>query len=394
MFASISAGKLIIRGTLALTLLGVVAPGTPSASAAATPDAIAQTQAAWSYVSEYTGSPVIDTGRVTDSSGDGVAGATVILFPVLRDPAKGTAVTPLARAITDSNGDYAVRLPQTNYSLLTASWAKGSMNLHVMAFYPGGSGSWFSSIPIAPHTTATPASAATPASIRLSSAGLHQAAGAVPAGGVPGNCSAYSSATTITQVPQIVGYKGSADTHLDGADFVFSTGYSTTVGVGVSAGGTFGSISADGTISHSSTEQVAYENMAGAGSNFLEAESIWNWQEYQCFEPDGHGGGYYVYDWYLTEDSLGGSAGTPGTSFVSAGDCYPSTNLTSVTEASSTQEDWTNGADLTSKEFNIDLSSQDGYTSSASLTYNFNYAHQDFPPYCGVHGYPGTNSAD
>ena len=62
-----------------------------------------------------------------------------------------------------------------------------------------------------------------------------------------------------------------------------------------------------------------------------------------------------------------------------------------VTEDRSTQKTWTAGASLKAFGYGIDLSSQDGYTTDASLTYNFRKG--DYPAYCGVGGYPGTAKA-
>jgi hypothetical protein len=131
-----------------------------SRTSAAAPSAVAAVAAAWSSVPEYSSSPVIDQGTVLDSAGRPVSGATVLLFPVLLGPPAGTVMTPLARAITDSSGHYAIHLPAARDSRLANSKSAGALNLHVMALYPGGQANWFTPIPagappVAPAATLT-----------------------------------------------------------------------------------------------------------------------------------------------------------------------------------------------------------------------------------------------
>ena len=131
-----------------------------SRASGATPSAVAAIAAQWSSVPEYSSSPVIDRGTVVNSGGRPVPGATVLLFPVLLGAPAGTALTPLARAMTDSSGHYAIHLPAARDSRLAKSRSGGALNLHLMAFYPGGQANWFSPIPagtprVAPAATLT-----------------------------------------------------------------------------------------------------------------------------------------------------------------------------------------------------------------------------------------------
>ena len=375
-------GALLIGAGVRAT--SAAATSAAGGSAPAAVDSVATIARAWAYVPEYLSAPVIESGVVVDHAGHPVPGATVVLFPVPRNPANGTIIAPLARGATDANGRYELHLPTALHSALADKWTRGALNLHIMVFYPNTVGGWF--VPIPPGQMVAAA-----AKIVLSREAETYSA-TVPANGGPGgNCSTDSKPTTIAPVKQIVGYKSSLDPKLVSAQFSYSTGYTVTTGVGFSAGGSKGGISASGSTTTSDTETVVYRPAPGAGSNYYEADSVWTWQKYQCFHPGGHGGGYWTFAWYLIEDAVGGSAGTPGAPAVKAGYCYSSKGLASVTEDRSTQKTWTAGASLKAFGYGIDLSSQDGYTADASLTYNFRKG--DYPAYCGVGGYPGTAKA-
>lgn len=384
-FRTKAVGAVAVSMVLVVVGLGGSASATATGSAAG--DSVTAIQQAWAYVPEYTAAPAIESGLVTDHAGHPVAGATVILFPLLRNPKKGTVVPPLARTVTGANGRYVLHLPTALDSSLANKWTRGALNLHIMVFYPNASGSWFVPIPAGQHATASAASITLRAVAETYVSDL-------PDDAPPnGSCDAASSPKSIGPVAQIVGYKSSLDPKLISAEFSYSTGYSVTTGGGLSYSGTYGSVSGDGTTTTSDTETIVYKPLPGAGSNYYEADSVWTWQKFQCFHPGGHGGGYWTNEWYLYENAVGGSRGTPGAPAVKAGYCYSSTDLESVTEDRSTEKTWAQGADLKALGVDVNLSSQDGYTTDASLTYNFNVKARDYPPYCGVGGYPGTQSA-
>lgn len=362
---------------------GVSANSAAAGTAPASGDSAAAIASAWAYVPEYLSAPVIESGVVVDHAGHPVPGAIVVLFPVPRNPANGTTIAPLARGATAANGRYELHLPATLDSALANKWTRGALNLHIMVFYPNTAGGWFVPIPAGQRVAAAAKIVLKPEADTYSAT--------VPANSPIGSCTTDSKPTTIAPVKQIVGYKSSLDPKLISAEFSYSTGYTVTTGVGFSANGSKGGISASGSTTTSDTETVTYRPIKGAGSNYYEADSVWTWQKYQCFHPGGHGGGYWSYAWYLLEDAVGGSAGTPGAPAVKAGYCFSSKGLASVTEDHSTEKTWTQGASLKAFGYGIDLSSQDGYTTEASLTYNFRAG--DYPAYCGVGGYPGTAKA-
>ena len=305
----------IVLGAL-LIGAGVGANTAAAGGAPAVGDSAAAIARAWAYVPEYLSAPVIESGVVVDRAGHPVPGATVVLFPVLRNPANGTIIAPLTRGATDANGRYELRLPTALDSTLANKWTRGALNLHIEVFYPNTVGGWFVPIPAGQLVAAAAKIVLKPEAETYSAT--------VPANGGPGgNCSTDSKPTTIAPVKQIVGYKSSLDPKLVSAQFSYSTGYTVTTGVGFSAGGSKGGISASGSTTTSDTETVTLSaDYRERGSNYYEADSVWTWQKYQCFHPGGHGGGYWTYAWYLIEDAVGGSAGTPGAPAVKAGYCY------------------------------------------------------------------------
>jgi hypothetical protein len=75
-------------------------------------------------------------------------------------------------------------------------------------------------------------------------------------------------------------------------------------------------------------------------------------------------------------------------------DCDTTTNLEKWSMTTTTQQTWEYGVDLEIWGFDINVGSQDGYSQQATLTYNFDWQHDNFPPICGTHNYPGLAGDD
>ena len=144
--------------------------------------------------------PLSNRARSLIARGHLVPGATVVLFPVPRNPANGTIIAPLARGVTDANGRYELHVPTALDSTLANKWTRGALNLHIEVFYPNTVGGWFVPIPAGQRVAAAAKIVLTPEAETYSAT--------VPANGGPGgNCSTDSKPTTIAPVKQIVGYK-------------------------------------------------------------------------------------------------------------------------------------------------------------------------------------------
>jgi hypothetical protein len=362
--------RLLAAGAaVALTAtLGVVLSSLPaSAAAPVSPAAVAVVQHAWSYVPEFPSSPVIDTGTVV-TAGHPVAGATVLLFPIHYGPVKPhTVVRPISRAITSSDGGFAIRLPASpDHVLISAGhYIRGAFNLHVMAVYPGGIGNWF-----------VPVRAGALASTRLV---LHRTPVKISAG--PAACT-ETLEKTFPNVPVEVGFKDSGNSTLAWAQYTYSTSTSTTMGAGISYTSVEGGFSADGTTTQSAGGSFTWPHMKGAGVNKLLASGLYYDYHWICYPGEDQ---YYI----VSLNSINSASGSPGTEGIAAGYCSALEHGDKDSYTVGTQETWGSGADLKDSGLNINLSSQDGWSTSAYLTFQ---AGSQNVPVCGVNNYPNANS--
>jgi hypothetical protein len=322
-------------------------------------------QRSWSYVPGFSSSPVIDTGMVV-AAGHPVAGATVILFPVQYGKQGGT-VQPVARTVTGANGQFAIRLPVSDdHLLINSAYYSGSLNLHVMAFYPGGWGSWF--VPVQAGKVAAP--------VRLTLRSAEATGGPAIKGG-QAVCS-DSLARTFANVPVEVGYKDSGAPSLAWASYTYATNASTTMGAGISDYEAAG-FSDDGTTTQSAGGSWTWPEMKGAGVNDLLAAGLYYDYYWICASVDR----FYV----ISLNSINSATGSPGAEGISAGYCSALGAGIKGTYYIGTQRTWVYGANLHAVGLNIDLSSQDGWSTSA---YSIFQAGSKTVPVCGLTNYPNA----
>jgi hypothetical protein len=326
-------------------------------------------QKAWSYVPEYASAPKIDIGAVVNTAGHPVSGATVLLFPVIRGYVKpGTVVQALARAVTGADGRFAIHLPSNRRQLLMGAHPWGYVNLHVMAFYPGELGSW---------TTPIRTGATTPASHPLI---LEQDHIKVPVNAERPSIDCQIGDTVHVPVDIQIGWKDSLDSTLDYASYTYNSDTSSQMGAGISYSGEYGGFSDDGTTSQNTSGSYTWPHMAGEGTNALLGAGLYYNEFWQCGVS-----GY----WYLAFNSVNTSAGSPGASPISAGDCATLEHNTIDSYGVGSQKTWIGGVDLKDDGFNIDLSSQDGWNEESYLTFA---AGADDVPICGVNNKPDANN--
>jgi hypothetical protein len=363
-------------GTLTLSA-GAVAIAGQSNAAVAVPDHVAAIQQAWSFVPDYSASPALDTGTVRNSAGKAIAGATVVLFPYLIAPKAGTALTPLARTVAGPDGTFTIRLPDADRAELASKRSEGVLNVHIMAFYPGGIANWFE--PIKPG-----ASTALPARLTLRNAGTATATAATSStpSAVGSNCSAIGNPKIRGGIPAQVGYKSSADSNLANTSFTYTDSASATEGVGISGTGPNGGFSAAGTVTQNTEGNGVFTNMPGAGSNDLNGSGSYVDQEYQCyidrFEPPQD-------EWQFSPDVINSQYSTPGAKAVSAGYCNKTTANTEEKVYTSSQSTFSDGIQAEAIGLNINFSIQIGYATDSELIYTMGSAAD---PECGVGNYP------
>jgi hypothetical protein len=366
------------RGVRSGAVLGALAGGllgAQPAGAASTPAAVAAVQSAWSYVPEYQAAPALDTGRLVSSTGRPVADATVIVLPVPLGAAAGMKLTPVARATTDSAGRFTIHLPRSDRGLLqtAAGRSAGYLNLHVIAFYPGETASWF--VPVKAASTVAAVS-------NLVLRKLPAASRVRPQGSPITGCYVEST-TERPNRAMTVGYKSNTKSDVDYSQFTYSKGTTETTGVGTSFTAAGSGYSVDGTTSRTSGIAVNFPPIAGGpGSNYFKVSSTWYTDFLSCAVE-----GAAWLEWYTAFDSVSAGDGTPGAPEVSAGYCSVATAGIANTYSTTTQETWTDGASLAG-DIGINLSSQDGWSSDAELTYKLSAN----GAVCGVNNYPNYSS--
>ncbi len=345
-----AAAALALPALTIITLQSAQAAGTPAAASA-----IAAVQNSWSYVPEYSSAPTIDQGTVRDTAGRPVAGATVIVFPFLINGGKpGSVLKPIARAVSDGRGHFAIHLPVKRDALLMSRRSNGYLNLHVIAFYPGGTANWFAPIHAKAHVAHVNNLVLKP-TVAVDRARV--------APNAPATC-VNSTRTSIGDVPVIVGFHGSAAPTMRGVSFSLSTAASTTMGAGVSTTSAFGGFSASGSTTQSSGFTTTWPAIAGASNNYYTAFALYYDQEVKCSNPLG-----IQTSWTVTMNSISARDGTPGAEPISAGNCVTLKPNSTQTYSTGTQNTFSAGANLEAEGFNINLSTQVGWSSNASITF-------------------------
>ena len=387
-----------------IAALGLVAGGVNAAFAAATPSASAASAAiesSWSSVPEFSSAPALARGQLVNSGGAPVSRATVILFPVPVKPRAGDKLTPLARTTTDASGSFTVRLPAGRDALLTSRRSAGARNLLVMAFSPGGVAEWYYSLPVAGKsgragnaiTAARTGTASIPSAklvvlpVSAKALAAHRPAWAATSAGQspdsvrPAGCG-ITEVQAITPVPVVVGMRESAASDIR-TSFTYTSSASLTLGAAVSSSGEIGTFSANGTTTQTSGGSYTFGNLTGSGNNHLEGDGVYiEWENYCNI------GGNNVATWSLQQGGVAGEYGTPGTPSIPAGDCITSLPNSVNTFSEGTQQTYSAGVGLSVKGWGINLSSQDGFTKNAFITYTMTtHGH----PICGQSGFPGIN---
>jgi len=373
--SSLISKRRVVSGLAAISLAaGVLAflPGGPAQASGGLSSEVAAVQRSWSYVPEYATAPSIDRGVILTGHGQPVSGATVVVFPaVLAHPlqSRRQLVPAITRTITDAAGRFNLRLPRAMRALLTTPNSGGFLNLHILAFYPGGVAQWF--VPISPHSSHG-------AWGRLVLRQTPQTETPDASSAPDGDCY-YIGAVEEPNNPMIVGYKSNTKADINYSTYYYSKTASETNSVAVSVTGDDGSFTESGSTTVDSGFAADVQINGGPGNNNIVVASTWLYGEYTC-------GGVVPYSDYQAQfDFVSTLSGTPGASAVPAGDCSAQAPNIAVTYSTTTQTAWEYGATL--NFINLSVSAQDGWTTQASLTYDLS----SDAPICGVHNYPNGN---
>jgi hypothetical protein len=150
------------------------------------------------------------------------------------------------------------------------------------------------------------------------------------------------------------------------AKFVYSSGGTSTIGVGVSVSGKKGTFSASGTTTVTSSASIRMAPVTGVASKVFRTMFVFKKFAYRCTA----GIGDVKYEVRAT--SFAGGTSSLTTTTPTARHCtdYEANSDFDTIATNATAETWSAGASLAS-DIGINLSSQSGFTSSVALRFHF-----------------------
>jgi hypothetical protein len=322
-------------------------------------------------------------GHLIGANGRAVSGALVVVdawpdasvLSKLR-PGQRVPVKQVGSAVTTASGQYTIAI-QSLASLRSAAAADGTVNLEVMSAAGAGAGAFSFSRRLAPtadgtvldtpaSTGVTQVAAAEAVNLRVTAAAVTDAPAVVPCGWV--YLKNYGPRWAVV---------GATFARTGGVtqSFSYGRGQSSSLGVGLSQSGKYGTFSESGTASASSSTQEDYPTFGGNTSVRYETKFIYGEYGYSCSH------GYLRYETRPT--GYAGGATYVKTTAPSAGYCVYQARGTTFTRSSSSAYTFTAGLNVSA--VGVNLSSETGYDSSATVRYHFSASHH----LCGTGGYPG-----
>lgn len=161
--------------------------------------------------------------------------------------------------------------------------------------------------------------------------------------------------------------------------FTYTTGSSSTLGVGVSNSGMFGSFNASGTSTKSSTTTIGFPTVTSNQGRYFDTQFRYSrFGVSYCWPP-----GCTVFQHSARATAFIGGTRTRSVTAPSATYCTSYQAGSSFTKESSTAVTWSNGFEGAGI-IGINLSSRTGYTSQAKVYFYFSSTRQ----LCGTSGYP------
>ncbi|MFE2212122.1 DNRLRE domain-containing protein [Streptomyces canus] len=164
--------------------------------------------------------------------------------------------------------------------------------------------------------------------------------------------------------------------------FSYSRGADSSLGVGVSATGAYGSFTGSGTISKSSSITMDYPEYGNHRGVYYKTE--FSWGKYLMTCSMGGRGAPVSQHYEARARGYYGGAKTSTAYIPTAKHCAYQQNGTKFTRTTSHAITWSDGADL-ANVIGISLSAETGYSSDATVVYTFNANRY----LCGTGGAPG-----
>jgi len=169
-------------------------------------------------------------------------------------------------------------------------------------------------------------------------------------------------------------------------ELTYTKGSSSSLGVGLSLSGAFGSYSSSGNVSRSSTSSISFTPAAG-GRLYQTYFSYGKYGQY-CYPVGGSYDPTDIYAYKVQAIAFAGGSNTISQSAPAtpSENCVPLASGTNFVKSTTAASTFSTGAD-TSSAIGVDLSSRTGYTSSTKTT--FTNSSGTSRQLCGVNGYPG-----
>lgn len=356
---------------------------------------------------------VIAKGKILKADKTAAAGmrVTAMAWPtddVLGPMRVGTKfkMQVLDQTTTDANGDYTLDVPAIDDLAGVADW-DGNVNMDVIA-EDGSGGQTVTAVPLPPvfgRSAKTkvsgggiprpigPDEAVAVDPITANSDGMTQAQLDAQYGADAGDLTppdgAFDQVACTTTYKKDLGLRTSlVGAHYDQTstglshDFEFNYGATATMGVGVSASGTYGSFKASGSSTNTSDLTIGYPVSYGVQHDY----TYYSWGLYlsECYTA----GSPYVYRQWSARirDLAGGNKVWTGATIPSAQYCVPLEGGSYLKKVAGKAKTHTTGADV-SAGIGIDLSSQSGYTTKTTVT--FTTTTSSSRTLCGTTSYPG-----
>jgi hypothetical protein len=171
-------------------------------------------------------------------------------------------------------------------------------------------------------------------------------------------------------------------------DLTYASGSSSSLGVGLSVSGAFGSYSSSGTVSRSSTGSVSFAPATG-GRQYQTYFSYGKYGQY-CYPVGGSYDPTDIYAYKVRAIAFASGSNTISQSAPStpSGNCVPLASGTNFTKSTTAASTFSSGVDISSA-IGVDLSSRTGYNSNTKTT--FTNTSGTSKQLCGVNGFPGES---
>ncbi|MFE2423156.1 DNRLRE domain-containing protein [Streptomyces hokutonensis] len=390
--------------------------------------------------------PVISSGTVKGADGNVAAGADVVLYAWpdnesddALEEGDSVKLQPVAKAVSDSSGAYTLRVASAS-ALTPEAATDGTVNLETVA-YSGSHQAVFnfprtlvSSSSSTAYLAATTKAAATDtdttaiadttpvvADLVLDNAlstseyssstdgasnGIDEESSSAPGSLTDDPDSATASAADDTAAAEsaasdagaakacsstlvknlgakwvIAGQTYSATSGVKHT-FSYSKGADSSLGVGVSASGTYGSFTSSGSVSKSSSLTMEYPTYGNNRGVYYKTEYSYGKYLVGCQSPGR--GTPVTHHYEVRPKGYYGGAKTSTAYIPTAKHCAYQQKDTKFSRTTSRAITWTDGASL-EDVIGIDLSAETGYSSDATVEYTFNASRY----ICGTGGAPG-----